>query len=325
MTYFEKENMSNPYALATWRAKNKGVSDFSRGSSGSKMRNKMAGEIQGIRNEPGPPEGKQLRMNLSKEVDPKLKAKIEDRIPELNTPTQKKVMSDLELLSQKTLEVIKALNGDVEASGIRRLNAMNTAQENLSNTQISEPDEPAEKEDTNGPTGNPSQTPPNQTPPVQSLMQSIKSLMNFAQKQALLEDTTRLINKAEEKLLINRFVKEFKNKLILKELYDKDAELLSMAEELNIRKGYNLTFIRPERVAKELFTEAQASECTCVKCSGTCMKGLNKQLLPNVRKSLELEKGKEFWKLYDRAIKNGPQKLNDEELVTLREFLYSRI
>lgn len=41
-------------------------------------------------------------------------------------------------------------------------------------------------------------------------------------------------------------------------------------------------------------------------------------------KSLDLEKGKSYWKLVVKSIKEGIKSLTDSELVTLREWLYAR-
>jgi 8-oxo-dGTP pyrophosphatase MutT (NUDIX family) len=82
----------------------------------------------------------------------------------------------------------------------------------------------------------------------------------------------------------------------------------------------------PAAIGKLLLNEKKAT-CTCSGCnSNDCPNALNKQLLSgDIRKGLDLETGKDFWKLYNTAVSTGVKALSNEDLVILREFLYSRV
>jgi hypothetical protein len=71
--------------------------------------------------------------------------------------------------------------------------------------------------------------------------------------------------------------------------------------------------------------EGKVDGCTGC-CGGACAKTLNAKLLStDLRKGLPLEKGKGFWKLYDKAVQRGVKLLSDDELVLLREFMYAKV
>ena len=44
-----------------------------------------------------------------------------------------------------------------------------------------------------------------------------------------------------------------------------------------------------------------------------------------IQKGALLDKGKSFWRLFEKALKSGVQRLTDTELVVLREWLYSKV
>lgn len=44
-----------------------------------------------------------------------------------------------------------------------------------------------------------------------------------------------------------------------------------------------------------------------------------------IQKGALLDKGKSFWRLFEKALKSGVQRLSDTELVVLREWLYSKV
>lgn len=47
--------------------------------------------------------------------------------------------------------------------------------------------------------------------------------------------------------------------------------------------------------------------------------------LGDIHKGNTLEQGRSYWKLMERAIRHGVEKLSNEEVVTLREWCYARI
>ena len=44
-----------------------------------------------------------------------------------------------------------------------------------------------------------------------------------------------------------------------------------------------------------------------------------------IQKGALLDKGKSFWRLFEKALKEGVKRLSDTELIVLREWLYSKV
>ena len=200
-----------------------------------------------------------------------------------------------------------------------------------------------------------------------------KSIENI-EKQVMLKKSEELTGKLEEELLIRDFLKEYKNKLILKSAYIDDSKLYKLSERLNEIKHYNIdrvpigvdsstirkstdgyvdsndhglhsldagasqisveiregvqfmAVIPPTHVAHALYDEKMRT-CNCTGCGkDSCVKSLSKELLSSdIRKSKGLEQSRSFWKLFETAVRQGVQSLEDHDLVVLREFLYSRV
>jgi 8-oxo-dGTP diphosphatase len=304
---------------------------------------------------------------MIKDVDPAFKEKIADRIPDLETPIQQKVLGRLKLLMEKMTKASDQLSTGATLSKPipgKNKNAFNTVpfdNETASRrTFIESRNKPMPKalhKPNHGGYRHPIQEEPN----IQNMQKSLQRI----EKQLILDKTEELIQKAEQVNLIDRFVEEYRNKLILKEEYLDDVKLFSLAEEINTIKGFKIdhepvevhnfftlrevhtgetlqigydktdsgsrafasagSVVRPTAVAKALYTE-RAKECNCTGCNRNgCIKALNAQLFSSmVRKSVPLETGRSFWKLYDKAITGGVDALSDQELVILREFLYAR-
>jgi hypothetical protein len=187
-----------------------------------------------------------------------------------------------------------------------------------------------------------------------------RKMINETEKTKIIDCIQRFFEKADSDFLVSQFLLGYKQlSLIGKDLPDTHVEnLYELASSINELKDFKKSLLNDSRLEKAIYVDSIAHELHTLskqhepvlypildqlaaiskeigeqnredrllflnKSEPQDISALNSVEFFN--KSLPFEDGKSYWKLAVKAIKHGVSELEDDELVLLREWLYSKV